>query len=414
LLGALTGEDRRAALVRGQRQVGKTTLLWQCADRLLDERWPARNVTYCDLSDERVHDPGEVLRALDEEPPSGADPSVPRVLLVDEVGRAPRWADWLKRMVDTRRHRIIVTDSSAQLLRRGSRESGQGRWDEPLVEGLTFEEFITLRFDTDSVRDHLAASPDPVELYLAAGAYPEHVRSDDVATVRRRIRADIVDRALYRDLERLESVVDVSRVADLFAYLVEDSGAIFGAVKRARDFPNPPDQRSLRRWLNVLCDTLLVYRLPAFAKSATARARRQARIHAADAALVVAFAPVAQATLQEAVRGRAFEAAVFRHLREQTAHRPNAVHYFRDAKDDGLEIDFVVSDQKRHVAVEVTASRSPRPEKVTRLLRAAQRVGAQRALLVHGGVSLSRDRQVDLVPLGEFMLDSARWLEGSS
>src|SRR3990172_6568686 len=66
LLAALTGDDRRAALVRGQRQVGKTTLLWQCADRLLDERWPARNVTYCDLSDERVHDPNELLRALDQ------------------------------------------------------------------------------------------------------------------------------------------------------------------------------------------------------------------------------------------------------------------------------------------------------------------------------------------------------------
>jgi hypothetical protein len=56
LLQQLTRRDRRAAVLIGPRQVGKTTLLFQIADDLMDgtadrAAVPPSNITYFDFSD---------------------------------------------------------------------------------------------------------------------------------------------------------------------------------------------------------------------------------------------------------------------------------------------------------------------------------------------------------------------------
>ena len=45
---------RRAAVIIGPRQVGKTTLLLQLANQLLSQGWPPANLTYFDFSDDRL------------------------------------------------------------------------------------------------------------------------------------------------------------------------------------------------------------------------------------------------------------------------------------------------------------------------------------------------------------------------
>ena len=44
-------DDRRATLLLGPRQVGKTVLLLQLADELIERGWTPQNLTYFDFSD---------------------------------------------------------------------------------------------------------------------------------------------------------------------------------------------------------------------------------------------------------------------------------------------------------------------------------------------------------------------------
>jgi uncharacterized protein len=113
-------EERRAMVLLGPRQVGKTVLLLQVVDDLLEAGWPPQNLTYFDFSDDRLTEP-VTAREVAEVQPVGFNPDHPRVLLLDEIRSAPRWDLWLKQAVDHRLGRIVVTDSAAGLLRDGAR-----------------------------------------------------------------------------------------------------------------------------------------------------------------------------------------------------------------------------------------------------------------------------------------------------
>jgi predicted AAA+ superfamily ATPase len=396
-------EDRRAALVLGPRQVGKTVMLLQTADDLLGQGWPAANLLYFDFSDERLDEDVEPRR-LAEMRPAGFDPRHPHALLLDEVSRAPRWDLWLKQAVDAASGaRILATDSAAALLLKGGQESGQGRWDEFRLEGLSLEEFGELNSPPGEPADAvLRRSVGLVERYLAVGGFPEHATSSDFPEIRRRLRGDIADRAIRRDLGRRG--VDVERVSRLFAYFVEASGDSFSARKRALDLDADP--RSIREWLDLLLQTQLLVQLNRRHDRAAAGLRSQPKIYAADHGMISAFAPTPQG---EGVRGRLFEAAVFRHLREAAVERQASLAFFRS--HDGLELDFVVATESELIGIEVTGAARVRPEKLEKVRQAGERLRASRLYLVHGGaVSAEEESGIRLLTLPAFLLDPAALL----
>lgn len=417
LMRHVTVNERRAAVMIGPRQVGKTVLLLQIADDLIDKLGvPPANVTYFDFSDDRLPASGVPPRDVVAFVPPGARADKPRFFLFDEVSGAPRWSQWLKHAVDAAQGRFIVTDSAASVLREGGRESGLGRWDEFRIEGLSYREFLALQaLPGEPLQATLRRVPEPFERYMALGGRPEHVLGE-VADARRRIRADTVDRAIRRDLVRYD--VDVERVRELFVYLVADSGAIFDAAARARLLQRPGaapvDRRSIDKWVALLEETMLIVRLEPFARAATARlaGRSYPKLYASDHALVVAFAGTPDPLDDPATRGRALEAAVFRHLREYAGETDAAVSYLRDKR--GLnEIDFVMHEgAKVHALVEVTASRGP-GDKVEQVARAARDLGARRAIVVHRGVEERRQGDVRLAPAQSFLLDTPEWMGGA-
>jgi predicted AAA+ superfamily ATPase len=273
LRGVQRVEDRRALLVLGPRQVGKTTLLEQVVDDLLEGGWPPTNVTYFDFSDDRLV--REVaLREVAEIAPVGLDDSKPRVFLFDEISKAPSWDLWLKQAVDGRVGRIVATDSAASMLRGGARESGQGRWDELQLEGLSFAEYSELYsgFGETSAEGRTrppARHPQAFERYLAVGGFPEYALAENLLEVRRRLRSDIVERAVLRDLAG--RVEDPGRARDLFVYLMQDSGGEFVSSHRADDLG--ADRRSVESWVELLEETFLLSRLERRREKASKRLR---------------------------------------------------------------------------------------------------------------------------------------------
>ena len=240
LLGLIQDErERRAHLILGARQVGKTEILRQLIADSIQAGWPRANITYFRFDDERVVHPVEV-RDVAKLQPLGTRSERPRLLLLDEIRKVPRWDLWLKRTIDDRAGlRIVVTDSAAGILRRSSVESGLGRWDEHRLDGLTLVEFLRIWDGREPGKEELppparllAELPQVLENYLIKGGFPEHVTADP-RLVPERLRSDIVDRAIRKDLAELD--IDVEEARRLFVLFVQDSGSIYVKEHRASD-----------------------------------------------------------------------------------------------------------------------------------------------------------------------------------
>ena len=408
----------RAAALLGPRQVGKTTLLLQLVDDLLGRGWSAGNITFFDFSDERLVSavsPREVVTVR----PVGLSADQPRAFLFDEIQNAPGWQKWLKSAVDESRRaagpgsRFIVTGSAATLLRQGGVESGQGRWDEIPIEGLTLAEFLRL----GSLRDEDAvpttvSDPQAFERYLEVGGFPEHIQAMvPVREARQRIREDIAERAILRDLR--QTGVDLERIRRLFVYLINGSGNAWNQAKRADDLE--ANRKSVADWLAVLEGTRLIARLerdhPVRAKAHT-QLRPQPKIFASDHGLITAFASAPEPLEVADIRARVFEAAVFRHLRE-VARAENGVLSFGRLEED-LEIDFIVRYPGHAVGIEVTSSTDAKPRKLARAGLAMSKVGIDRKVLVHGGLVFHATGDIRIVPLHEFLLAPQRYSGGET
>lgn len=405
-------DDRRAILLLGPRQVGKTILLRQLADDLLDRGLPPGNLAYFDFSDDRVG-LGVSPRAIVDARPPGLSADLPRIFLLDEIHLAESWDRWLKQAVDQGVGRVVATDSAASLLRQGARESGQGRWDELRIEGLSFREFGSLQAPGEPWDRIVRRMPDLLDRYLAIGGFPEHALAEDQREAHRRLREDIVDRAIFRDLE--PRGVDLPRVRDLFVYLVENSGGEWVASHRAADLRGAKHE-SVEGWLALLEDTRLVERLTPRATRVAQRLRgkRRPKIYAADPGLVTAFTPLSGA--DSLVRGRVFETAVFRHLREAVRELGAGVSYLQLGTKGEVDfvVDFVFEGSQTRIAIEVKSSPRVQREEVGKLIAAAAAIEAERRILIHGAPFEQEVEGVESLTLQRFLSDPIAVLEGRS
>jgi hypothetical protein len=416
----LDAELRRGLLLLGPRQVGKSTLLHQIAESLLDEGWPPGNLTHFDFDDPRIRGLDLDVAALEEITPSVAEPDHARILLLDEIHMARQWAAWFKRAVDRDRRRtrsmvrILGTSSAASLLHRGSIESGQGRWTEVQIFGLSFAEHLRFRSLADETGQQvLRRAPEELDRYLSKGGFPEHVHAEPSDELRARLREDIAEKAIRRDLAVLVSEaadrLDLERAKRLFVYLAQDSGSILNTAERARDL----DARAttVSGWLQLLVDACLLHRIEPFAppsSKAKSRLATKPKIYVCDHGLIPAFTLAAFPMAEPQVRARVAEAVVLRHLLPLVSAR-GEIRYFR--RRDDLEIDFVFWRRQELHAVEVTSSKEVDGKKLGRFQAALKAAGAHHGTLVHTGATAGSAGDVRLLPLHELLLDPARLLE---
>lgn len=361
-------QDRRAAIVLGPRQAGKSTLVKQLIDHALQEGLPPQNILYADMEEDALR--GRSLREVFAAAPVQPEPAFPRLVAFDEVHFCRTWAKDLMTMVDEQRGRFLLTGSAANELNEHMEQSLQGRYDRFRLRGLDFPEFLALR----QLR-HGQTRPQRDELldYLQRGGFPEHATEPDLAHVRRRIREDVSTRAISHDIvarlagEKGRAVRDDQGIRRLFLHLVEHPGARLNLQKTSAALGIT--HVSAKKWLDALLEAALFAALPPVtAAGRQARgAGRMPKIYPVDHGLVAAYSLTGDV-------GRRLEAVVHRHLLgaveilEALGPRRISLGYLTTPPDS--EVDFLLRDGEQSLAIEVTTENPVSAAKVQRLARA--------------------------------------------
>lgn len=226
----------RAAVLMGPRRVGKTVMVYQVIDKLINSNVNPKNILYISLETPIYTGLSleQIVNIFQNEYKHKRNDQL--YIIFDEIQYLPEWEVHLKSLVDSYpSYKYIATGSSAAALKLKSRESGAGRFTDFLLPPLTFAEYIFFIDKVDDLiinhEDKWLEAKDINKLneefinYLNYGGYPEAVFSSLIqADSSRYIKSDIIDKVLLRDLPSLYGINDIQELNKLFNAIAYNTG----------------------------------------------------------------------------------------------------------------------------------------------------------------------------------------------
>jgi len=198
--------DKIVTLI-GARRSGKTYLLYQLIDRLL-QKTDKKSLIFINFEDERLdfdtREADLILQAYQELYPSRDLASC--YFFFDEIQNLPGWEKFVRRLYETVSHHIFLTGSNARMLSSEISTSLRGRSISYEIFPLSFREYLAFReIPVDFyIPEIKAAIYNALESYLEFGGFPELVSVAE-EDVKYRILQEYFEVMLFRDLvERYE------------------------------------------------------------------------------------------------------------------------------------------------------------------------------------------------------------------
>ena len=377
-LARLIADPRRSVLVLGPRQVGKSTLLASLSpDLTLNLADPATFRDYV-ARPERLRDE---LRA--------AAPHI-QTVFIDEIQRVPALLDTVQVVLDESRtrFRFLLSGSSARKLRRGHANLLPGRIHVHYLHPLLACE-LAAEFNLDRCMAHgslpgIYAEPDPELRARDLRAYTD-------IYLREEIQAEALVRNLGGYARLLELVAAVSgKILNLNA-LSRDAGVSY---------------ETARRYLGVIEDTLLGFRIPAWSRSDRTPLVSHPKFYLFDLGVRNALLRRPLTRPLDDERGLLLEHFVAAELHGRLGSPwPDARVFFYRTRH-GLEVDFVVEIGDELWAIEVNSGRDVNTRAMRGVVAFAQRVpNVTRTLVVYGGSRRQRIGDVEVLPLADFLAE---------
>ncbi len=347
--------EQPAVVLLGPRQVGKTTLAQDIAGTL-----PA---VYLDL--EREAD-----RRILEEAELYLDEQMGRLVILDEIQRAPGLFATLRGQIDARRRRglrtgqFLLLGSASNLLLQQSAESLAGRVRYIELGPLLLEEVGA---------GHLNA------LWLRGGFPDSFQAASDAASLR--WREDFLRTYLERDIPALGPRIPAATLRRFWTMLAHVQGGLSNASALAEGLG--VSGQTAGRYLDLLVDLMLVRRLPPWHANAGKRLVRSPKVYVRDSGLAHALLGLGtmEALLGHPVAGGSWEGFCIEQL---IAAAPPGTEAFFYRSSGGAEADLILRLPGGDAwAVEVKRTAAPRVSRGFH--QAAEDTAAVRRLLVYAG-----------------------------
>jgi len=334
----------------GARQVGKTTL----ARRIL-QRIRGRAV-FLDL--ERPSDLAKIA-----EPELYLEPLAHKLVVFDEVQRAPALFPVLRALVDAHRRpgRFLILGSASPDLLRQSAESLAGR--------VVYHELAPFSL-------HEVGSASAARLWLRGGFPASYLAPSESASLA--WREAFIATHLERDLPQLGFRVPPANLRRFWLMLAHSHGQLWNASKIGASLGLTAP--TMRHYLDILAATFMVRELPPFHANLKKRLVKTAKVYIRDTGILHGLLGLKtqDELLAHPVCGASWEGWAIEQILALAPARARSSFYRTAA---GAEVDLVVEQPgKRMLGFEIKRSVEPRPSKG--LLAAMEDLGLGKVYVV--------------------------------
>lgn len=414
-------EVHRAILLNGPRQVGKTTLLMQVINSLLNISISPSNILYATFDHPLLKNINlEELIDIWKEFETSHEEEI-QYLFLDEIQYMNNWQTSLKHQVDFEKKRRIVVTGSAVPLITPNQESGVGRWHIMKLGTLSFYEYLKIKnitlpkidpisslsslFEYDETQFIKMGQEAKVLLshfneYLIRGGFPQSVQIDNISLAQKLIREDIIDKILKRDMTALFGVRRVFELEQTFLYLCMHDRGLLDIMQLCKNLEL--NKSTVNHFLELFESGHLIYRLAPYGYGKEVL-RGRFKVYLADSSIASSLLLKGKSLLEDPKKlGCIVESVFLKHLLQVAINTNLKLSYWGDKEPE--EIDIIVEGDGSILPFEVKYRAKSNIEASTfkRLNRFCEKKGLDKAYLITKdlddfGVNKQKDTSVSIL-----------------
>ncbi len=356
----------------GPRRTGKTVLIHQIIQKLLDCGVDANRIIYLQADNPNVLGDNlldELMNFLSEFLSEPIDElKKPVYVFLDEVHKLETWGEQVKHWHDLElKIKFIVSGSSAFRILKGSGESLIGRIDHNILLSLSFREFMNVRgdlnvelfgfdiFDLEQIKNNyynLIPYQKKIEIklrnYLHRGGYPAIINMSIDETFRTLL--EYKDLSIQRDIFEIEEVRDTKTLNELIYLLASLIGSRVSYNKLGNALLSRVN--TVKKYIGLLEDIYLVKESTVYKKPYSAL-RQERKLFFADTGMVNALNMTYELKDISALVENAVSVAVYRKSLEYEINPKQ--QYWVETK----EVDIIAVSKGRIMPIEVKYRETP-------------------------------------------------------
>ncbi len=265
-------ESKRILSIIGPRRVGKSTLIYQTINYLINEKKiDSKRILFFSGDDPSLffNDNDKLSDVLEVYFNEILQESITKIsskvyIFIDEIHFIKNWQNYLKTYFDRKYNiKFIVTGSSSLHLFKDANESLLGRIENLYVLPLTFNQFLNFhrtyvskekdidipKFDLDKPEESLKKLQNiyyneelkitiqkVLNEYILVGGYPEYFEERNIDIWQKRLADDIITRGIYKDILTIYSIKSPKILEKLMYYIADNNSQTFSYSGMTKNF----------------------------------------------------------------------------------------------------------------------------------------------------------------------------------
>jgi len=376
-------DEKRILSIIGPRRVGKSTLIYQAINYLLENaKIDPKRILFFSGDDPSLffHQDDKLSDILDvyfEEILSEAYSKVESkiYIFIDEIHFIRNWQKFLKVYFDRKYDiKFIVSGSSSVHLYKDTKESLLGRIENIYVLPLTFHQFLNFHQTYISKEEDINIPKfvlsDPVnsfksldsvyynedlkfkigkvlKKYILVGGYPEYFENTDVDLWLKRLADDVITRGIYKDILTLYGINSPEILEKIIYYISANNAQTFSYTEMANTFS--VDTSTLITYIGYLKEAFFVNVLENYSSNMGKVIRTNKKLSILDNGIQNSF--LKRREIDDNIAGHIIESMSSFDVRLICEKENYNQYYYRNTKQE--EIDIILDRKIDLIPIEV-------------------------------------------------------------
>ncbi len=392
-------DKRQIIAIKGQRRVGKTTLMYQIIDYLLKEmKIDKFKILYFSF-DEEIEEIDRLLDFYQKDILKNKIDKFDKIyLFFDEIQKLKDFSKKIKILYDLNPNlKIFISGSSSLEIDKGYKENLTGRCIEFILKPLTFKEYLDFKnIDVDKERVNVYIKDLEIELlkYILNSGIVEVINEDDEEFIRKYFIDSILNRIIYQDITQSFRISEPEMLIKIFKIISSRPGSILNYQNLSMELGR--DRRTIEKYIDYLKYSMLINLIFNFSKNLSTSEKKLKKVYNINTTYSYLFSKE-MSNLNETLPF-IYETIIVNNF--------DINFFFRTTSK--REVDFIKIDNNKIIPIELKYKERIRNDDLNGLIYFLDKFKLDEGILLTKDLKkegVINNKKITLIPLIEFLLN---------